>query len=123
MTEHCPTCGQNITRYKRTIHHEMVTFMQRLLKCGGMNKPIHVREISPQSRKSSTDASYLTLWGMVTKRGRGEYLLTNAGRDFIYGRCSAPRYAYVKCGQLEGFSESDRIRISDVIGFDSKDLF
>ena len=90
--EVCPTCGHRRRFYRRTIHHEMLTFLRAVAAQRGW---IHSRQIiGKKAPKASSDASYLVHWKLVEKGGTGMYRATKRGRDFLAGVLMGTNYYF-----------------------------
>lgn len=115
----CPCCRRNARRYARPLHAEMATFLVNLVRAFEKQKRYyHNREILPgaDSSKSSTDGSYLTVWGLVKRKpgATGWYLPEPAGIALVRGRIEVPKYAWIYDGRATHFS-AERITIREAL--------
>ena len=107
----CETCGRPIELYKRPLHAEMARFLVRLVRLWRREqRPYTAREVLGITNKASTDASFLTHWGLVTKDSQkpssGYYSPTPAGIDFVDGKVSVPSHVHLLLKLRCGFAET-----------------
>ena len=94
--EQCKYCGQTRITYRRWLHPEMALFLVQLTRLGrGIH---HTREIYPKAAKASTDAAYLTHWGLVSRHGKGEYEITLSGTLFVDNFLKVPAWIDLRAG-------------------------
>jgi len=119
----CPCCQRLARRYPRVLSKEMARFVVLLydygLRVGRPTRYHHVRDFVPNLRdtpKASSDGAYLVLWGLVERGAsdQGSYRLLDAGRDWIAGRCTVPRVAWVYGGRPYAFSR-ERVSLDQVV--------
>lgn len=119
----CPVCGRLVKEYHRKLHAEMASFLIGLVRKhkaeGGF---IHVRELNPKNtRKASTDASYLQHWALVVKGDAGYYKPTEDGIDFALGLLTMPKYVHLVNNEVVGWSEEQidiRSALEDKFNYD-----
>lgn len=121
----CPCCNQYVKVYRRKLHSQMAAFLASLYGAIIRNfdeafgdttvigRVVDVRDVRSAGEKASTDASYLTNWGLVQKHGRGQYSITRKGVEFLNGDIVVPKYVYMLCNQRTAISE-ETIGIDEV---------
>jgi len=119
----CPVCNLFCKMYKRRFHAEMGLFLIRLVKFFRETSDwVHTRTINPGTAKSSSDGSYLTLWGLIERRplatgtkSAGLYKPTEEGEKLVDGLISVPDHAFVFNKKALGFSE-EQVTIHEILG-------
>ena len=121
----CPCCRHFVKVYRRKLHREMATFLIHLVRqYRRTGEWTHVRDLDAAgTRKSSTDASYLVHWGLLERRGRGEYRPTEEGIDFVMDRIEVSRWVELRNNEPQDFS-SETVSVVNALGspFDYKAL-
>ena len=127
----CPVCALFCKMYKRRFHSEMGVFLIRLVKFFRETEDwVHTRTINPGTAKSSSDGSYLTLWGLIERKpvsvgskSAGLYKPTQEGEKLVDGLIKAPDHAFVFNKRALGFSE-EQVSIQEILGtkFDYDEL-
>jgi len=101
----CKACGVKTNTYRRYLHKEMLMFLLRLSSTAPDRSWASSREILGRSGpKASSDGSYLVHWGLVERRGRGEYRITGKGVGFLLGKRKVPTYMLMRNGEVIGWS-------------------
>jgi len=104
----CPCCGLTLKVYARGIHGRMVSALAGLLK-----GPLSPSQLSAMT--SGGDAMKLEPWGLIEQhRETGAWAITSKGIRFLKGEISLPHRALWFDGQVIGFDDSKRIKVSDV---------
>ena len=130
--DNCPVCLQLAKEYKVKININMVVFLKSLVinylqkKSEGGEGWIHYKEL----KFSSRNYPYVANWGLAEtrrdpagkKRTSGEWKPTQKGIDFVFKRCSVPKYCYTYNGQTTGFDVSQQVNISEVFEDGTFDL-
>lgn len=106
----CPCCGRFVRVYRRRLHAEMARFMIRLYRLDRIGPGDYLGAIRWHStrevlgdkggNKASTDATYLTHWGLVERSDAenaagapaGMLRLTPLGVAFVERRATAPTH-------------------------------
>jgi hypothetical protein len=127
----CPVCARFCKMYKRRFHSEMGLFLIRLVKFFRETDAwVHTRTINPGTAKSSSDGSYLTLWGLIERKpvsvgskSAGLYKPAQEGIRLVDGLIQAPDHAFVFNNKVLGFSEKT-VTIQEILGtkFDYDEL-
>jgi hypothetical protein len=127
----CPCCGQFAKRYRRKITSSMayaLILINRAHKQYPEKKWLHVERYLKQLPGVPTsmrgDFAKLIYWDLIVKEDRirddgssrnGYYAITSAGRSFVSGGLSVPKYVLIYNNQFQGF-EGDYITIKQSLG-------
>jgi hypothetical protein len=102
----CPVCGSLAKVYPRTLTKGMVKSMAKMVELGGRTNPVTIRDLNA----NGGDHAKLRFWGFVyqqhdSKTGKAVgWRVTENGMDFLHGKLSAPRTAYLFQNCLVGYS-------------------
>lgn len=112
----CPTCGQFVKVYNRTITSTMARQLIHAWRCHGAGKWFHTRDVVMDS-SGAGDFSKLEFWGLIEKskakpeddfkRTSGLWRVTDKGAAFIAGDLSLPRHAAIYNNKLLDFIGPD----------------
>lgn len=99
----CPLCMQTTKLYRRSIHKEMVKALVKLYHASLTNNDgwVNVKEFYGPGL--SGDYAKLKFWGLIEPHdvrtailnASGHWRITKAGKDFVIGKLSVPKYALV----------------------------
>lgn len=110
--DRCDHCGKATITYRRWLHLEMVEFLIRLYNLSEDRSRRYKDLIVPSKdiirggAKKSTDATYLVHWGLLIKAGRGRWIITEKGKEFVLGQISVPEWIDLREGRLVGKSRT-----------------
>ncbi len=127
----CPACDQLLCAYKRPLYGSMAFALVLLYKyfyAHPKKKWVHVEKLfsdesgSARSITHGGDIAKLRFWNFITVRNSsgvdnprtGIYSLTDAGKQFVLGKCSTWKWLLMCNGEVLARSE-ERIKIADVI--------
>lgn len=124
----CPLCTQRAQTYRRKVNSGMARSLIAMYQVGRLDWVHLPSQIGARSREEGK----LAYWGLVEENplkredgGRpGEWRVTPRGEQFLRGKLSVPKYAYVYNGKVMGFDTSEMVTIKDAIGdkFDYSEL-
>lgn len=118
----CPCCDQKVQEYRRSINIGMVRSLVAIYRVThepGHSEWVHVpTEIGARSREEGK----LAYWGILEEQHarredggrRGFWRITDLGKQFVEGRVTLPKYAYVYNGAVTGYSATERVSIADI---------
>lgn len=106
----CPCCKKTVKEYQRRVHRSMLAALHELDKAGELTSADILRR---RKVRGGRDSAMLAYWGLATLQRNGLWKITHAGKEFLKGRRSIPKYAYVYNGSVTAFSE-ERIKVSDI---------
>jgi hypothetical protein len=123
--QRCPCCSRFAKVYKRKINSGMARALIRMYRLPQTPEEwIHLyRDVDP-NRFGGTDTPILRFWGLVeeneessslAKKSNGLWRLTAAGRLFVRGETTMPKYARLYDNRCLGFA-GPRISIRDALG-------
>jgi hypothetical protein len=107
---HCDKCGRRAELRERIVHREMAAFMVEICRLdakdpGGYH---HTRAVlGTDAPKASTDAAYLAhpVFGLLRRQGKGLYLVTRAGHDWVSGSSMVPARFWTYGGDVYAVSD------------------
>jgi len=107
----CPCCGQTIKMYARQIYGTMVKQLAQLVAYG---QGLHPRNlVGGNNLSGGGDHAKMRFWGLVDQDPEdGVWFATVKGADFLKGRISVPKYAYIFNNTLDSFSDEE-VRVED----------
>ncbi len=119
----CPCCGQFVKQYRRKLNSGMAIAMLKIYKlCANgeyyniSNELIGIHQL---------EYSKLRYWKLIESKNNenGLWKPTKQGIDFVVGKCTIPKYAYVYNNKLIKL-EGEQISIKDALGdhFDYNEL-
>jgi hypothetical protein len=131
----CPSCGQTVKLYRRTIHSTMARQLIAIYRKGGTYRRawVEVPELIKGMRGAGGgDYAKAAYWSLIEQRPgvredgsarTGWYRVTIQGEAFVRGLLKAQRFALVFNGQVHGF-DGPLVNIRQCLGkkFDYNDL-
>lgn len=125
-TVECEGCDRNATLRPRALTPIKIKFLLKLIRLQLWSPgPKTVNEVlgipKEEGSKASTDAAYLSHWGLIEKLGGNMYLATADALRFVHGRMLMP-YS-VKLFNQHKFGWSTKlVTIYDCVGADTSEL-
>lgn len=125
----CPTCGQRVQLYRRSLYGTIVAALMKMHAAGGAKEYVHV----PTVTKMGGDTAKLRWWGLIEPKAgdrvdgsprNGQWKVTQAGVDFIRGRTRLPSHALTLLGTVLRLDDDKSVSVHDALGkkFDYQEL-
>ena len=119
----CPCCGRFAKVYKRRMHHGIARALIRLFMASAQNPKEYLHFTAFCDSITGCDFTIARHWGLIEdaaqdddeKKTSGLWRLTTAGRDYVAGRSTLPKYVLLYNDETLGF-EGQHITINDCIG-------
>jgi len=140
----CPCCNQYAKRYKRKLNSSIAAALCWMWKTAQEDSAwkngwrptdvwINVPAQAPAWVLKAREYPKLAMWGLIEEKPRkpgskartsGVWRVTQLGADFVRSCVDVPRYAFVYNGNVDGFTDSDRVYIRSALGdrFDYDEL-
>lgn len=97
--EKCPTCGQGVRVYRRTIRPNMAFALQQLYDKFGPTGEARVVEID-QRKNIVADFEKLRYWSLIHEGASpGLWKITTVGMGFLRGNIKVPKYVWIFRGK------------------------
>lgn len=117
----CPACDQFAKVYRRNIYATLAKHLISMWTMGGPHR--RFLSLSQDLSQGGGDMGKMRYWGLVEEEStvlgengrQGYWRLTTLGVDFVLGRVTLPKYAYIYdgvCLRLDG----PQVAISDALG-------
>jgi hypothetical protein len=118
---HCPVCRRHMKVDQRTITMPMAKALNGLYRTGGTTRFVPWEEIV----KKRSDEAKLRYWGLVEQHPDDDgWRVTEAGRAFLHGEITVPKYVNVYDKRQLGPPFGPRWSIRDALGkhFDLEEI-
>ena len=113
----CPCCDRSAKRYRRNISKTMVLFLVRLVRAAAEHgEEVHFSKLGVHAR----DYPWLADWGLADCVGGGKWKVTDAGRDFVAGHTSVPKFRWFYDAKSNRDPKSPRVTALEVMGSSSE---
>jgi hypothetical protein len=109
----CPCCSRKVKMYHRKVYDSMVTQLVQMTDPAG----VHGRSMT-NGLASAADYTKLRYWELVEQLEDGAWIITGRGQDFLAGRISIPKYAYVFKNTVYGFSNDEQVTVRECVSED-----
>lgn len=117
----CPACDQFAKVYRRNIYATLAKHLISMWTMGGPHR--RFLSLSQDLNQGGGDMGKMRYWGLVDEEStvlgengrQGYWRLTTLGVDFVLGRVTLPKYAYIYdgvCLRLDG----PQVSIGDALG-------
>lgn len=134
----CPCCQRRARTNKMRVHSTLAAMLMKLAKvsngiAGDLKSWVHVEAFRLDYASTGNDFCICKHWGIVEaraadetedKNSSGYYRLTDLGVDYVLGKASIPKYAFVFDNRVQRFSE-ERVNIEQSLNnkFSYAELF